>query len=353
MILSVIGARPQFVKAAVVSKALAEAGIMETVVHTGQHYDERMSAIFWEELDMPRVEINLECGSGNQGAQTASIIAKLEAFILGLQSKPKGVLVYGDTNSTLAAAIVCSKLQIPVMHVEAGLRSFNKTMPEEINRIVTDHLSSILFCSSDEGVNQLKNEGITRNVYDVGDVMYDAIVQFSPISQKKINLKTLLPFSDDEFCLLTLHRPVNTDSQENVRSILLSLGQIKMPVLWPVHPRVKNKLDHLAIPENVHIIEPVSYFEMLAILKKVYKVFTDSGGLQKEVYWLKRPCITLRNETEWVETLHNNWNILTGPSTNKIIDAFEMTIDETTWVPLYGQGDAGKKIVEYIKMHLS
>ena len=349
MILSVIGARPQFIKAAVVSKALKEAGIPEKIIHTGQHYDEKMSAVFWKELNLPPVEINLECGSGNQGAQTAAIIEKLEAFIIKLPSIPEAVIVYGDTNSTLATAIVCSKLQVPILHVEAGLRSFNRAMPEEINRVVTDHLSTMLFCSSEAGVNQLEKEGITKNVYNLGDVMFDAIRQFSTLAESKVDLKALLPFNDENFCLLTLHRPANTNNTKAIQSVLQSLSEIGMPFVWPIHPRMKEKISAIKIPNNVHVIEPLSYFEMLALLKKVYKVFTDSGGLQKEAYWLKKPCITLRDETEWIETMHNNWNILTGINPRKIKDAFKKNVDETTWISLYGGGYAGKNIVEKIQ----
>ena len=353
MILSVIGARPQFIKATVVSKALKEAGILEMLIHTGQHYDEKMSAVFWKELDLPQVEINLECGSGQQGAQTAAIIEKLEIFITKLTSMPEAVIVYGDTNSTLAAAIVCSKLQIPVLHVEAGLRSFNRAMPEEINRVVTDHLSTMLFCSSEEGVNQLKKEGITTNVYNVGDVMLDAITQFGTIAESTVDLKAILPFKDENFCLLTVHRPVNTNNTEVMQSVLQSISDIGMQVVWPIHPRIKEKIAAIKIPNNIHVIEPLSYLEMLALLKKVHKVFTDSGGLQKEAYWLKKPCITLRDETEWIETINNSWNILTGTNPDKIKDAFKKNVDETSWVPLYGDGDAGKKIVEKIHQILS
>jgi UDP-GlcNAc3NAcA epimerase len=352
MIVSVIGARPQFVKAAVVSKALKKYGINEKIVHTGQHYDERMSTVFWKELNLPNVHINLETGSGTQGIQTARIIEKLESFLLSLPVVPKAVLLYGDTNSTLAGSIVASKLQIPIIHVEAGLRSFNREMPEEINRIVTDHLSEILFCSSNEGINQLAKEGITKNVYDTGDVMYDAISIFSEVATKEIELERILPFAEPKFCVLTLHRPSNTDDQTNLTSILKAIGETEMPVLWPLHPRLKHKIAGLSIPSNIYVVEPLSYFEMLCALQNCFKVFTDSGGLQKEAYWMQRPCITLRNETEWVETEHNNWNILTGSNGDRIIDAFHQTVNAATWNPLYGDGTAAEKIAKTIRDHL-
>lgn len=349
MIVTVIGARPQFVKAAVVSKAFQQAGIPEQVIHTGQHYDEKMSAVFWEELGLPDWAINLEAGSGTHGVQTARMIEKMEAFLLSLDPAPKALLLYGDTNSTLAGSVVASKIQLPIIHVEAGLRSFNRSMPEEINRIVTDHLSNILFCSSAQGVEQLATEGITSNVYDVGDVMFDAVQQFSEVAAKKVKLENILPFPGKEFCLLTLHRPSNTDNDENLHNILTAIASIAMPVLWPLHPRLRQKIKQLTIPSNLHITDPLSYFEMLCALENAYKVFTDSGGLQKEAYWLRRPCITLRTETEWVETCHHNWNIITGPDTAAIQQAFAINVSHQTWMPLYGNGSAAQQIAKIVQ----
>jgi UDP-N-acetylglucosamine 2-epimerase len=349
MIVTVIGARPQFVKAAVVSKAFQQVGIPEQVIHTGQHYDEKMSAVFWEELGLPDWAINLEAGSGTHGVQTARMIEKMEAFLLSLDPAPKALLLYGDTNSTLAGSVVASKIQLPIIHVEAGLRSFNRSMPEEVNRIVTDHLSNILFCSSAQGTEQLATEGITSNVYDVGDVMFDAVQQFSELAAKKVKLENILPFSGKEFCLLTLHRPSNTDNDENLHNILTAIASIAMPVLWPLHPRLRQKVKQLNIPSNLYITDPLSYFEMLCVLDNCYKVFSDSGGLQKEAYWLRRPCITLRTETEWVETCHNNWNIITGPDTHAIQQAFEVEVSPQTWVPLYGNGTAAQQIAKIVQ----
>lgn len=349
MIVTVIGARPQFVKAAVVSKALKDTGLEEIVVHTGQHYDDTMSKVFWDELHLPSVHINLEAGSGTQGVQTATIIEKLEAFLLSMPHPPKAILVYGDTNSTLAASIVASKLLIPIIHVEAGLRSFNRSMPEEINRVVTDHLSSVLFCSSAQGVQQLEKEGITQNVYNCGDVMYDAVKIFSELAERKSCVENISHIIEQKFCLLTLHRPANTDNEANVSAILNALRKIAVPVLWPLHPRLKSRIDHGTVPENVHIVEPLSYFQMLSVLKKTYKIFTDSGGLQKEAYWLQKPCITLRTETEWVETLHHNWNIITGANEQKIVEAYGQAIAPKTWQALYGEGDAASRIAGIIK----
>jgi UDP-GlcNAc3NAcA epimerase len=351
-ILTVVGARPQFIKAAVVSKALAEKGIKEEIVHTGQHYDHEMSSIFWEELDLPAPTVNLEVGSGHHGAQTGIMLQKIEQFILESDQAPDALLVYGDTNSTVAGALVASKLHIPVIHVEAGLRSFNREMPEEINRVLTDHVSTLLFCSSKEGVTQLAKEGINNNVFDVGDVMYDALLTFSKIAEEKVNFSDIIPYAPNNFYLATVHRPTNTDSENNLSSILQAFSELKAPVVWPVHPRNKKKLSMIQVPENLHLIEPVSYFKMMTLLKNCTKVITDSGGLQKEAYWMKKPCITIREETEWTETLDGNWNQITGANTDKILSAID-TNPTSDWKPLYGTGEAAKKIAAHIKDYFS
>lgn len=347
MILTVVGARPQFIKAAVVSKSLSEHSISEQIIHTGQHYDYEMSTIFWDELELPTPTVNLEIGSYTHGKQTGKMIQEIEDFILNTSSKPKGLLVYGDTNSTLAGAIVASKLHIPVIHVEAGLRSFNREMPEEINRVLTDHASEILFCSSDQGVEQLDKEGIIENVYNVGDVMYDALLTFSNIAKHKFSLTDIIPFNSGEYFLATIHRPSNTDQPDNLAAILDALSKLSKPIVWPLHPRNKKRLDTIDIPKNLHLIEPVSYFNMMLLLKNSSKVITDSGGLQKEAYWMKKPCITVRKETEWTETLHGNWNQIVGPDTQNIIEAVH-TEPSTTWENLYGDGTAAQKIAQII-----
>lgn len=347
-ILTIVGARPQFVKAAVVSKALAEVGINEDIIHTGQHYDHEMSTVFWEELNLPSPSVNLEVGSGLHGAQTGLMLGKIEQYILNLESLPDALMVYGDTNSTIAGALVASKLHIPVIHVEAGLRSFNREMPEEINRIVTDHISKLLFCSSNEGVRQLVKEGIVEHVYDVGDVMYDAILTFSEIADKKYSIDQIVPFKSDEFYLATIHRPSNTDFDANLDAILDAFSNLNLPVVWPVHPRNKEKLRNKKISEEILLIEPVSYFKMICLLKNCKKVITDSGGLQKEAYWMKKPCVTIREETEWVETLSGDWNQITGPNTKKIESAMVVN-PSTPWKPLYGTGNASTQIAEQVK----
>ncbi len=347
-ILTIVGARPQFVKAAVVSHALHSRGINEQIIHTGQHYDYEMSTVFWEELGIPAPASNLEVGSGTHGTQTGFMLTKLEQYILDLKKKPAALLVYGDTNSTLAGALVASKLHIPIVHIEAGLRSFNREMPEEINRVVTDHISSFLFCSSQPSVEQLAKEGITENVFNVGDVMYDALLRFSEIAESKISLNSIIPFLEEQYYLATVHRPVNTDSDTNLDAILEAFAGLDKPVVWPVHPRNKKKLTDKKIPVNLHLIEPASYHQMMILLKNSYKVITDSGGLQKEAYWMKKQCITIREQTEWTETLEGEWNILTGADASHIIYASQQT-PSTKWTPLYGDGKASQKIAEQLQ----
>lgn len=351
-ILTIVGARPQFVKAAVVSKALSEIGLNERIIHTGQHYDHQMSAIFWEELNIPLPVANLGVGSGNHGEQTGKMLQKLEATILNQPEKPVALLVYGDTNSTLAGAIVASKLHIPIIHVEAGLRSYNKKMPEEINRIMTDHVSDILFCSSEEGVNQLKKENISNGVYKVGDVMYDALLTFSDIAKKRLSLSDITSLADEKFILTTLHRPSNTENLVNLNNILEAFSKIDAPVFWPVHPRIKARIQNFDLPSNLILSNPVSYFEMLVLLSNCNKVITDSGGLQKESYWMKKQCITIRDETEWTETLIGGWNSLVGVNTTKIIDQISLK-PKSEWKNLYGHGNAAKQIASVIKINFS
>ena len=350
-ILTIVGARPQFVKAAVVSKALADIGIKEHVIHTGQHYDYEMSTVFWEELNLPSPKINLNVGSGFHGAQTGSMLQKIEAYVLDLKSRPDAFLVYGDTNSTLAGSLVASKLHIPVIHVEAGLRSFNRNMPEEINRILTDHVSSLLFCSSKEGVNQLEKEGIKQGVFNVGDVMYDAISTFEEVAGKRFSISNIIPFHNQKYYLATIHRPSNTDSTNNLESILKAFSSSDLPVVWPVHPRNRKNLEKKKIPESIYLMDPVSYFKMIVLIKNCKKVVTDSGGLQKEAYWLKKPCITIREETEWKETLEGGWNQLTGTHSSKILQALQRD-PQKKWIPLYGSADASLKIAKQIKQYL-
>ncbi len=350
-ILTIIGARPQLIKAAMVSRALKNAGIREDIIHTGQHYDHNMSAVFLQEMGIPEPVVNLGIGGGSHGAQTADMLKEIEAYLLRSSVKPKYLMVYGDTNSTLAGALAAIKLGIPVIHVEAGLRSFNMEMPEEINRILTDRISSLLFCSSPVGINHLKNEGISEGVYDVGDVMHDAVIAFSGIEPENNTLVNFVK-SNTDFALLTLHRPSNVDTLERLQQVMDALGTVDIPILWPVHPRVSSKLDKVNLPENVTTIAPLSYTQIVWTLAKSKKVLTDSGGLQKEAYWLKTPCITIRNETEWVETLDNGWNILAGNRLDELAQLFKLK-PTADWKPLYGDGKASEKIASIIKDNMN
>lgn len=348
MIVTILGARPQFVKAAALSREFITVGIKEKIIHTGQHYDPKMSAVFFDELGIPGVDCNLRIGSEDHGTQTGKMMIAIENYIKGLKNQISAVLVYGDTNSTLAGAIVAAKMHIPIIHVEAGLRSFNKQMPEEINRILTDHVAELLFCSSEEGKRQLAIEGITKNVHVVGDIMQDVVNLFLPMARMPSfeNSEILL---NGKFNLITIHRPANTDNKLMLQEILNGIGDLPIPNIWPIHPRIKNLLSSLKVPGNIKFCEPFSYFEMLYMLSNCRKVVTDSGGLQKEAYWLKKPCLTIRSETEWRETLNNNWNQLCKPDRNEITSLYQKEPKKDSWVPLYGDGNSRKKIVEIIK----
>lgn len=346
MILTILGARPQFIKAAALSKALLEIGIEERIIHTGQHFDYNMSQVFFDELGIPTVVENLHIGAGEHGRQTGEMLIALEALMLQYRSSIKAVLVYGDTNSTLAGALCAAKLQLPVVHVEAGLRSWNKSMPEEINRIMTDHVSDLLFCSSEIGVKNLREEGILENVHISGDIMQDSMRIFRDSSRSA-------PFAEqlseiNHFNLLTIHRPSNTDDVTRLQEILSALGETDEVFIWPVHPRNKKSLKTLVIPDQIKPIAPFSYFEMLDALEHCNRVITDSGGLQKEAYWSRKPCITIRTETEWTETLHDQWNQLC-PDLSQFSSCWEKEPTKLSWIPLYGDGHAGEFIASKIK----
>jgi UDP-GlcNAc3NAcA epimerase len=341
-IVSIIGARPQFIKAAVLSKEIEKRdGVTDVIVHTGQHYDENMSKIFFDELEIPKPDYNLEVGSGLHGAQTAAMLEKTEQILL--KEKPDWVLVYGDTNSTIAGALAASKLHIKIAHVEAGLRSFNKLMPEEINRITTDRISDLLLVPSQNAMQLLENENLSENAIFTGDVMFDSILFYQKMAEEKYSPNSIT--SESEFYLATVHRAENTDDKERLQNIFSAFSEMNKPVLLPLHPRTKSKLDGINFNDNIKIIEPVSYLEMILLLKKSSKVLTDSGGLQKEAYFMKKPCITLRDETEWVETLNGNWNFICGANTETILDKIKVT-DFEKQKDYYGNGNAGKKIVD-------
>ncbi|MBD0325142.1 MAG: UDP-N-acetylglucosamine 2-epimerase (non-hydrolyzing) [Pyrinomonadaceae bacterium] len=351
-VLTVVGARPQFIKAAPVSRALACAAHTEFLVHTGQHYDHRMSRVFFEEMRLVEPAVNLEVGSGSHGWQTGQMLMGLEMTMQ--QERPDCVLVYGDTNSTIAAALAACKLQIPIAHVEAGLRSFNRTMPEEHNRVLTDHCSDQLFCPTLTAVENLTREGITRGVHLVGDTMYDAALQFSELARERSQVLAQLGVKPKEYLLATLHRPYNTDVPEHLRSILRAFAETGETVIFPVHPRTRQKINELdeafsAHAANVLMIEPVGYLDMLLLEQHARLILTDSGGMQKEAYFFGVPCVTLRPETEWIETVEAGWNVIAGAERERILRA----VKEHAWpqgLPpqVFGDGRAAEKIVEYL-----
>ncbi|MFN8384164.1 MAG: UDP-N-acetylglucosamine 2-epimerase (non-hydrolyzing) [Anaerolineales bacterium] len=346
-ILTVIGARPQFIKAAAVSRVLRQANT-EVMVHTGQHYDYLMSDVFFSELEIPKPDHNLQVGSAKHSEQTGEMLIRLEPIFE--QEKPDFVLVYGDTNSTLAGALVASKLQIPVAHVEAGLRSFNRDMPEEINRVLTDHISHLLFCPSQQAVDNLKLEGVTTGVHVVGDVMHDAILRYIGIAEKKSNILRSLNLETGNYLLATIHRASNVDTPERLFDILETLSMTGQTVAFPSHPRTLKAIRsaEFSLGKNIKLVEPVGYLDMLWLEKNARMILTDSGGVQKEAYWLGVPCITLRSETEWVETARTGWNIVAGVERPNILAAVRDFPIPTSRPPLFGNGNASHQIVQYL-----
>ncbi len=343
-ILTILGARPQFIKAGAVSRIFKQNNINEIILHTGQHFDDKMSKVFFEELEIPEPDINLNINSLSHGAMTGRMIEGIENVIV--DTKPDWVLVYGDTNSTVAGALAAKKMHIKIAHVEAGLRSFNTKMPEEINRILTDRISDILFCPTETAVKNLLHEGyenIDCRVENVGDVMFDAVCYYR---QKAKKIEDDLP---GKFALLTLHRAENTGNKQRMENIFKALDKISadIPVIFPVHPGTKKMIEQYNIKTCVRLIEPVSYFEMLFLLENCQFVMTDSGGLQKEAYFFKKPCITLRDETEWVELVDKGYNFLAGADTSKILQLFENIKNFKATFPenIYGNGNASEKIL--------
>lgn len=346
-IVSIVGARPQFVKVAPVGRALQRAGAQNVLLHTGQHYDHSMSEVFFQELGMGRPDYNLGVGSGSHAAQTAAMLAGIENVLL--PERPDVVLIYGDTNSTLAGALASAKLGIRVAHVEAGLRSYNRSMPEEINRVVADCLSTLLFCPTGGAAENLAREGITSGVHVVGDVMYDAILW----AEERLNNAVLarLGLESGGYLLATIHRASNTDNPENLASIVSALNACGERVVFPVHPRTRKALAAAGarLDENVLAVEPVSYMEMLALEKHARVILTDSGGVQKEALWLAVPCVTLREETEWTETVESGWNTLAGTDSARILAAIRVSAPATRPPQLYGDGYAAQRIVDLLK----
>jgi len=392
-IITIVGARPQFIKAAAVSRAIqvfnqrhrSKKQIQELLVHTGQHYDYLMDKVFFEELELPNPDYHLGVGSGSHAKQTAMMLERIETVLQ--KEKPKVVIVYGDTNSTLAGALAAAKLNLPVAHVEAGLRSYNRTMPEEVNRILTDHLSTFLFCPTDQAVKNLSKEGIkdgkTILVKKVGDVMYDSVLYYSELAEKKStilqDLKLVGPQSAlrhaprrvhgspvphmvqgavriPNYYLATLHRAENTDNPKPLKSILSALNEIAkdVPVILPLHPRTKKMIKAYRLfseAQGIKLTDPVSYLDMLKLEKNAKAILTDSGGVQKEAYWFGVPCFTLRDETEWIETVRSGWNVLVGRGEKRIIE--EVKRNERRKKPpkkkwIFGDGKASEKIVRTI-----
>ena len=347
-VLSIVGARPQFVKMAVVCRAAATQGVEHHIVHTGQHYDAEMSDVFFQELDIPAPDHHLGVGSGSHGAQTGEMIKRLEPVLA--QEQPDWVLLYGDTNSTLAGAVVASKMGLRVAHVEAGLRSFNRRMPEELNRIATDHLSDLLLCPTQTAIENLQREGLESRAVLTGDVMYDAVLAFRHRAERRGG-----PLAErwrpGAFALATVHRAENTDDRARLRNIMEALDQIATticPVVLPLHPRTEKRLGEMGwAPRALEVIRPVSYLEMILLQSRARFILTDSGGVQKEAYFAKVPCITLRDETEWLETLENGCNALAGADSRKIQTAvLNATVQAGPWEAVYGDGRAGLAIIE-------
>ncbi|MCS6844131.1 MAG: UDP-N-acetylglucosamine 2-epimerase (non-hydrolyzing) [Caldilineales bacterium] len=392
LVISVVGARPQFIKAAAVSRALRRRH-REVLVHTGQHYDYGMSAVFFQELDIPEPDVNLGIGSGPHGQQTGRMLMALEEFLLRflrfpprpkppaspegsgtpgapkeqeeleelrelgeLRERPVCVLVYGDTNSTLAAALAAVKLGIPVAHVEAGLRSFNRAMPEEHNRVLTDHCADLLFCPTPTAVDLLAREGITRGVHLVGDVMVDALLAHADLARRRSTVLHRLGLTPRRYLLATVHRPYNTDVPEHLRSIFAAFAEVHRitaePIVLPLHPRTAAALRAIGLepPAGVIAVDPVGYLDMLALEQSARLILTDSGGVQKEAYCFAVPCVTLRPETEWVETVQAGWNVVVGADRQAIVEA----ATARPWPgepppPVFGDGRAAERIVQVLE----
>lgn len=349
-ILSVVGARPQFVKAAVVSRALANRSeIQEVLVHTGQHFDDNMSAIFFDELGISPPAHNLGIGGGSHAANTGRTMEAIEQ-VIGIES-PDIVLVYGDTDSTLAGALAASKLCVRIAHVEAGLRSFNRRMPEEINRILTDHVADILFAPSDCAITNLANEGIRGpQVQLVGDVMYDAVRVFSAIAEQRSNVLERFRLERGAYVLVTLHRKENTDDPDRLASIIEGLSSSNDPVILPLHPRTRKRIAEfgLKLDSPIRVVDPVGYLDMMLLERNAKLIATDSGGVQKEAYFHGVPCLTLRNETEWVELVELGVNRLVGADADAIAKGLHEHVFATSPTDIYGSGTSAELIADYL-----
>lgn len=347
---SIVGVRPQFIKASVVSRELRKKH-KEVLIHTGQHYDFQMNKIFFDQLNIPEPDYHLDIGSGSHGYQTGEMLKKIEDVLI--KEKPDLVLTYGDTNSTLAGALAASKLHIKTAHIESGLRSFDRSMPEEINRIITDHCSDILFCPTENAVENLKREGISENVYLSGDVMVDSLLYNREIAEKKSNILSKLGLKNKEYLVATVHRASNTDNEENLKNIVNSLLELNETIIFPLHPRTEKLLKIYGLYDKLQcksiLTKPLGFFDFIQLMDHAKMILTDSGGVQKEAYVLKIPCITLRENTEWIETIEDGWNVLVGTDMEKITKntkEFHPTLRKHR--DRFGNGEASRNIVTVI-----
>jgi UDP-GlcNAc3NAcA epimerase len=347
-IVSIVGARPEFIQAAPVSRALRHHH-KEILVHTGQHYDYHMSQVFFEHLHLPQPDVNLEVGSGSHGTQTGEMLVRLERVLIDLQ--PDLVIVRGDTNSTLVGALAATKLAIPLVHIEAGERSYNKRMPEEINRLVADRLSDLLFCVTHTAVRHLSDEGIVDGVHYSGDVMLDALQQNLATARERSMILQRIGLHSGYYLLATVHRASNTDDANSLQHIVKALNSIREPIVFPVHPRTRAAIErfNLTFAPHVLAIEPVGYLDMLALESNARAILTDSGGVQREAYFLSIPCITLREETELTETVEVGWNRLVGAEPDRILEAVHNFVPPAEHPPLFGDGHAAERIAEIIE----
>jgi UDP-GlcNAc3NAcA epimerase len=348
-IASIVGARPNFIKLSPVCKELKRCGLDNIIIHTGQHYNYEMDRVFFDEMGIPTPDYHLGIGSGSHGFQTGEMLKEVERALVA--EKPDAVIVFGDTNSTLAGGLAAAKLHIKCAHIEAGLRSYDRKMPEEINRVLVDHCSDLLLCPTRTAVENLAREGITKNVYLTGDVMADAQMDCQRIAENKSHILESLKLKPKEYFLVTVHRASNTDDRGNLVAIIEALSALD-DVVFPCHPRTEKYLKDFGLWDDligrINVIKPVGYLDMLLLEKNARKIITDSGGVQKEAYLLGVPCITLRDETEWVETVDDGWNVLVGPNQEKIVSAARSFEPGHERADVFGKGDASIKIVELV-----
>ncbi len=351
-IISVVGARPQFIKLAPLSREIRK-DFEEKIIHTGQHFDEEMSKLFFEQLEIPLPDYNLGIAGGNHGEQTGKMLIALEEVLL--KESPALVIVFGDTNTTLAGALSAAKLQIKCLHVEAGLRSFNRAMPEEINRIVADHTSDYLFAPTQTAINNLKNEGLKKKTFLSGDIMVDSLANNLEKATKYSNIIDELHLKPASYYLLTLHRPYNVDDPDNLALLLSKLSEIKEQIVFPIHPRTRQIIGNnkIKIPGNILTIKPAGYLDFINLELNANKIITDSGGIQKEAYLLKKPCITVRPETEWVETVEAGWNRLVGLDSEKLADTIEKFNPTGEQKPIFGEFSVAEKMVNILRNFLN